>query len=90
MFLYLVREKQHTILHNKNEQDGYFSSNPRHESYLAKVSGVPVDELCFWRTVRVNINYDIILPHAPSFPKKIPDKNVSSCNSSHSTQHKGE
>jgi hypothetical protein len=45
MFHYLVREKQHTTLHNKNEQDGCFSGTSRHENYSAKVSNAPVDEL---------------------------------------------
>jgi hypothetical protein len=92
MFHYLVHEKQHTSLHN-NMLDGYFSGTSRQESYSDKVSGGPVDELCFWRTERVNINYDIILPHAPLLPKKslhwmIPNKNVSSCkyHTAHSTK----
>jgi len=32
MIHYLVREKQHTSLHNKNEQDGCFSGTSRNES----------------------------------------------------------
>jgi hypothetical protein len=70
MFHYLSREKQHTSLYNKNVQVGCFSGTSRHENYSVEMSRSPVDELCFWRIETVNINYNILVTHAPMVPKK--------------------